>query len=293
MDKHAYLIIAHKFDYTLKKLLTVIDDTRNDIYIHMDKKCKNFNTNDIINMLLYSNVYFVDRTSVSWGAYSLVNAKILLLKYACSNNKYQYYHFLSGQDLPIKNQDYIHNFFNKNNGYEFINFESSVFNYYDRVKYIYPFREKAGKKKNIFRFFELFFLNIQKIINFTNPFIKNIKFQKGSNWCSITDSFARYVISNEKWLKKVFSKSFICDELIFQTLIINSSFNEKIFDKNFDDNMVSNMRYIDWNRGNPYVWKKEDYNELINSNVLFARKFDSEIDREIIDKIIETITKNK
>lgn len=293
MDKHAYLIIAHKFDYTLKKLLTVIDDTRNDIYIHMDKKCKNFNTNDIINMLLYSNVYFVDRTSVSWGAYSLVNAKILLLKYACSNNKYQYYHFLSGQDLPIKNQDHIHNFFNKNNGYEFINFESSVFNYYDRVKYIYPFREKAGKKKNIFRFFELFFLNIQKIINFTNPFIKNIKFQKGSNWCSITDSFARYVISNEKWLKKVFSKSFICDELIFQTLIINSSFNEKIFDKNFDDNMVSNMRYIDWNRGNPYVWKKEDYNELINSNVLFARKFDSEIDREIIDKIIETITKNK
>lgn len=50
------------------------------------------------------------------------------------------------------------------------------------------------------------------------------------------------------------------------------------------------MRYIDWNRGNPYVWKINDYKELINSEYLFARKFDYNIDRYIVDKISEKLT---
>lgn len=37
-NKFAYLIMAHKADYTLTKLLSTIDDERNDIYIHVDKK---------------------------------------------------------------------------------------------------------------------------------------------------------------------------------------------------------------------------------------------------------------
>ena len=38
MNKHAYLIIAHDNFYTLEKLIKSIDDSRNDIYIHIDKK---------------------------------------------------------------------------------------------------------------------------------------------------------------------------------------------------------------------------------------------------------------
>ena len=36
--KHAYLIIAHHEFEILKKLVQAIDDERNDIYIHFDKK---------------------------------------------------------------------------------------------------------------------------------------------------------------------------------------------------------------------------------------------------------------
>ena len=39
---HAYLIIAHNEFDILKKTIQMIDDERNDIYIHIDKKCKNF-----------------------------------------------------------------------------------------------------------------------------------------------------------------------------------------------------------------------------------------------------------
>lgn len=49
------------------------------------------------------------------------------------------------------------------------------------------------------------------------------------------------------------------------------------------------MREIDWNRGNPYVFRTEDFEILMNSPCMFARKFDEKTDREIIERIYEKI----
>lgn len=40
MSRHAYLIMAHNEPDILNKLLLLLDDERNDIFIHYDKKCK-------------------------------------------------------------------------------------------------------------------------------------------------------------------------------------------------------------------------------------------------------------
>ena len=42
VNKHAYLIMAHGNFELLEKLLRQIDDPRNDIYIHIDKKVAHF-----------------------------------------------------------------------------------------------------------------------------------------------------------------------------------------------------------------------------------------------------------
>ena len=42
MGKHAYLIIAHDKFEQLKRLLLLLDDERNDIYLHIDSKAKDF-----------------------------------------------------------------------------------------------------------------------------------------------------------------------------------------------------------------------------------------------------------
>ena len=42
MNKHAYLIIAHNNFEILEKTLKILDDEKNDFYIHVDKKVKNF-----------------------------------------------------------------------------------------------------------------------------------------------------------------------------------------------------------------------------------------------------------
>lgn len=52
-----------------------------------------------------------------------------------------------------------------------------------------------------------------------------------------------------------------------------------------DSGVNSATRLIDWQRGAPYTFRACDYNELINSGAMFARKFDINIDAEICQKI--------
>ena len=42
MDKHAYLIMAYRQFDVLEKILCILDDERNDFYIHIDKKAADF-----------------------------------------------------------------------------------------------------------------------------------------------------------------------------------------------------------------------------------------------------------
>ena len=54
-ERHAYLIMAHNNFYILEKLLILLDDPRNDIYIHIDKKVSKFD------IFLFSYVIISDR----------------------------------------------------------------------------------------------------------------------------------------------------------------------------------------------------------------------------------------
>ena len=115
--KHAYLVIAHKNDYTFQTLLNLIDDERNDIFIHMDKKNAKYRFEDVAKQIKKSKIYQVeDRNDVVWGDYSQIATELALLELSTNVGKYDYYHLLSGEDLPVKSQDYIHYFFEQNRG---------------------------------------------------------------------------------------------------------------------------------------------------------------------------------
>ena len=118
-NKHAYLIIAHKSDETLYTLLQLLDDSMNDIYVHMDIKNDSFSENTWHPK--YSNLYYTERTNVTWGGYSQIRAELILLSGAIKR-QYQYYHLLSGEDLPIKTQQEIHQFFDSCGDKIFVDF---------------------------------------------------------------------------------------------------------------------------------------------------------------------------
>lgn len=74
-----------------------------------------------------------------------------------------------------------------------------------------------------------------------------------------------------------------------QTVLMNSKFKDNIYHKALDGSSLSIMRKIDWERGGPYVWTEKDFNELIDSNCMFARKFDEKVDAKIIELLYERI----
>ncbi|MBR2840111.1 glycosyl transferase [Candidatus Saccharibacteria bacterium] len=284
--RHAYLILAHKDDLSFRTLITLLDDSRNDIFIHMDKKNINYNEQEIMSLPKKSRVFMTPRVIVSWGAYNLVNAEILLLKEATRQDHYAYYHLLSGQDLPIKTQDYIHNFFDENQGKEFVCFQNPSFEHMKRVRYYYPLQDKYGKKSSLsLRLFNEFFPFLQKMVGIHRN--KNISFQKGTEWFSITDDLARYVVQKEPWIKKIFKDTLCPDEVFLHTVIINSDFKNNLYHKKFDDDCRAAMRLIDWNRGKPYVFRNTDLGDIKKSDCLFVRKIDAAVDEKIISNIRE------
>lgn len=72
--------------------------------------------------------------------------------------------------------------------------------------------------------------------------------------------------------------------MFLHTVVQNSPYKE---------NIVNNsLRFIDWERGKPYTFTIEDYDMLIHSPDLFARKFDENIDSDIIDLILHEVSDN-
>lgn len=289
MRKHAYLIMAHNNEYILNKLISLIDDERNDIFLHIDKK---------VDLNLYlsqitppqKSHFFVikNRINTMWGHISFVETELTLFEEAFQKGEYRYYHLISGVDLPIKSQNYIHNFFKKNDGIEFVGFDPNMTKY-DRTDRVYKkhiatkhFKDPIIKRKICF-FFDKTFIILQKIFNyktFTTP--KDFQIKKGCNWVSVTSDFVSYLLSRKKNILLMYKNAICPDELFIQTTIYNSPFRKNIYQTT--DEYEGCMRLIDWTRGHPYVFNKDDIQLILNSNRLFARKFDIK-NLEIVDLI--------
>ena len=161
MKKHAYLIMAHNNIENLKHLLHALDDDRNDIFLHIDKKMQLLNQEEIETWVRFSNIYFIKRNDIRWGHNSLAMCEIALLEKATKTDQYHYYHLLSGVDFPIKSQNEIHKRLENQDGL-FISYHKDGEygdDYLYKVQYYFPlmrfvqrgYHEGPGKKKALLR----------------------------------------------------------------------------------------------------------------------------------------------
>lgn len=294
MGKHAYLILAHKNFDQLGTLIKLLDYPQNDIFVHVDAKAKNFNQNVLRNMCQHSSLTILpNRYKVNWGGVSIMRAELALLKTATSSGFYDYYHLISGMDMPLKTQGEIHDFFNAHKGKEFINLWDIHPDIVNRFKFYTVFPE--GQRAFYTRLVNKAFVGIQKLFGY--GINKNIDFYYGSQWFSITDSLARYVVEKEGWLEKVFSNTSICDEIFLPTLVCNSKYKDNLYISatavSNKEATLSNMRFIDWTRGDsirhPWTFRVDDYPLLKSLDHLWARKFDENVDKEIIKKLYDDL----
>lgn len=97
MQKHAYMIIAHNEFDLLETLVRLLDDPRNDLYIHIDAKVQDFDFARFHGLVQHANLQFTPRRlSVTWGHSSQVMTELLLLQTAMAGEDpaqpYAYYH---------------------------------------------------------------------------------------------------------------------------------------------------------------------------------------------------------
>lgn len=285
--RHAYLIMAHKDDITFRTLLRLLDDARNDIFVHMDAKNKDWDKEEPLSAVKQAGCFAIPRISVLWGGYTQIECELNLLEAATAQGHYDFYHLLSGQDLPIKGQDEIHSFFDAHRGTEFVRYVDKPIDCSQRV-YGHWLWNKYGRdrtQKTLARLDKLWSL----VEHAVAPREYDYEFQKGTNWFSIGDSFARYVVSKRAWAQDIFPNSFCCDEVFLHTILWNSPYKDKVYRQNGEDNWDAIQRLIDWERGTPYCYRYSDFEELKNSPLLFARKFDCEKDPQIIEAIASLV----
>lgn len=289
--KHAYLIMAHNEFRILDRLLEAIDDERNDIYIHWDRKlsvCPTIRTGKARVFVL------TERVDVRWGGLSLVKAEYALFEAAFLHGGYDYYHLLSGVDMPLKSQNYIHHFFSINKGKELIGYSGGdIEDMIDiRVRRYHLFPRYFMKNDN-WRFFfvkviRALYLRLQNLFGIQRH--RSVVFKKGTNWVSVTDAFVRYLIQQKNTVLDMYHYTFCSDEIFIQTLCWNSPFRKNLFDP--ENESYGCMRKIGW-KGNQLIeWEEKDYDELMESFALFARKF-TEKHMEVVDRILETIKQDR
>lgn len=289
--RHAWLILTHGNFAILEKQLRFLDSENADFFIHVDAKA-DFDEERFSAVTEKSRVTFVPRRRISWGHFAIAEAELELLR-AAAPGRYDYYHLLSGVDVPVKPRAYIEEYFTRAPGTNYVNFLAPEISRADlyRVMFYYPMQRYNIRKPAVRRALRNFSAAVQLGfgVDRTRRLPDGFAFQKGAQWFSITHALAAYLLEKEDEIRGIFSDTYCPDEMFVQTEIINSPFRDTLPENAFCNDYASCLRYVDWKRGNPYTFTDADLAELLSTpeTALFARKFDYRSAPAVVDALFD------
>jgi len=265
--KYAICILAHKDPVLLARIVNKLTADNVKIYIHLDKK------SDINAFTKCVNAKFIkERENVYWGGRSIVKAMYNLLYNVIMDNECDYILFISGQDYPLVLPEKYDCVIDKNNNYiEYYDFPRA--DWYngglDRIRYYYLVENNKS-------FIYKASVKIQKLLKVNRKVKHDFTLYCGSQWINININTAKEILNSFKYYYKYFKLTHIPDEMIYQTIIMNSKHKEYVVN--------DNLRYIRFinNLPNPKVLDDTDFNDIITSKALFIRKVES---NSLLDKV--------
>jgi hypothetical protein len=292
--KIAYVILAFQYPQQLLRLLNALQSKDTAFFVHIDKKVEISPFKNILREAVTKNVTFIKRENSYWASIGLVKAAINgITEVLNAAEKYDYLYFLSGQCYPIKSKIFINQFFYDNRENTFI------------LSFPLPYKWWGGNdgmdRINLYHFQEFKNRTIPKVINrclkYLNPFLPKRKFPKylkpygGEFYFGFSLETAKYIISFIEEHPDYLSFhrfSYIPDEMFFQTILSNST------DDKIRSTLVNKMlTYVNWKvepgQSRPKIMRTDDFNVLLNSDKLFARKFDITVDSKVLDMIDDKI----
>ena len=273
----------------------LISENQADVFVHIDKKSYEKLNEEIVK---HPNVRVLQKSvGCEWGDISQVDATLLLMREVlASKNHYDFVCLRSGQDLLIKNQfkDYL----TDNTEKIFISSRKMNEKECGMMKINWP--KKARKRYTtvhpirIFRRVLMTFYSIGiNIFPNRNKWPKEYSLYKGSQWFTIPFDVAKYIIKyldENKWYYKFFENTLVPDESFFNTLLMNSPHKKKIVN--------DNLYFLHWgenlsNRNSPQFLTNKELELIEGSECFFARKFDENIDKSIVEYFVKKVNFSK
>ena len=282
--KQAVLIMAHNNWNSLEKLIRFFDSNEIEIFLHIDKKAKDFNKQHFINLCNNTKINLIKRRNVRWGTNDQILCEMDLFKEALNKGPFLYYHLISGNDIPLVPLNEFLNFF-KGKSKNFLiadeepQFEirfQIYFNIFEKLKILpQSWKQYLNKKSNALQI--KIGVNRLKKLKDKFPIIR-----QGHNWCNLKQDAVEILISKEKEIKKISYFTSCGDEMYKQIILCNSEISATLTNED--------IRAIDWSSGgqHPKTFSYKDLTQLqdyMRQGKLLARKFNENLDNSIIEKL--------
>ena len=312
--KICYLILAHKNPTQFHRLVNKLNSIDVYFFVHVDKSSDDALFKEPF--LADENIFFLkERIVTPWSDIGVSKAILQLLKESVKMfKKNTYCVLLSGQDYPIKSNEYIYNFYKSHYGENFISvsdikdiwplwperFERYNFHLPNKRlnRGVYPILDKRFFSNRNFKHAFFLIKNVGAKITVRTIFKTKRKHpdylvpKGGGTWWALPIETAIDIID---YLKKhpdllaYHSYTHVPDETLFTSIVNDLRESNEIQDT---------TTYTNWTEKNvdsPVTFKKDDLQELLDSgaNYLFARKFDIDLDTVILNKLDEQIDLSK
>ena len=265
----AYLLLVHRFPDQFERLFAAIHHPDHHYVVHVDANADPSVSRQITSFLTsYPNAALLESRPALWGGYSLVDAELRgMAKLLELGADWEFFINLSGQDFPLKSQSAIRAFLSGNLGKEFI-----------RAVDQQKFRPDTMARVRNF-VIERRDRIIRTIIR--RPFLRRARPYIGNQWMIVSRRFCEFACHDPQVdrYKRFYRNTFIADEGFFPTLMMNTAAHGVVVN---DD-----LRTIDWIpdgaiKLRPRTFTVADVHLLKTGKDLFARKFDANVDAEIL-----------
>ena len=279
----AHLILAHKSPAQVERLVAALDHPAADCYIHVDQKA---DIKPFLHLAKRDRVFFIQRRiKVFWAEYSMVQVTVNGLAEILRRGNYGYINVLSGQDFPLMSADLIYEYLVKHRGTEFITCikESDGDPWWsDAMLHVWRYNMENWRIPGKYRVERLANWLVGKGLLPPRRFpLPNYVVTGRSQWFTITASAASYLVEflqKNRSVVRFFKYVWGADEFVFATVLYNSTFGERTRD---------NLHFVDWSTGkaSPKLLTTGDFDTMVSSGKLFARKCDLQVDAEVIQRL--------
>jgi len=297
-----YLILAHKNPLQLSRMIERLDDGASKFFIHLDAKTP---IEPFAACLEGGHIRFIEpRERCVWGDFSIVRATIHLMEAA--SEKQGLFILMSGQDYPIQSQGYINAFLENNKGFDFIEVEPLEEKWKskmvkDKLEHYHILHSEERGHSNCYAPFAhcSVFQKLRTLTHLLKGRLSQKNFRllcslpkrvapferqyAGSQFWAFSErtfyTILNYIREHKAALEEYYKYTSSPDEIYFHSVLMD------LVAKDSTIKLKEQITYVNYFRKNN-VFVTEDFDKLTSAKgKLFARKFDTDIDIEILNKL--------